>query len=137
MALITRASDASIDTSTAMYAPQIAGLLAGEDLSPVAPCYVKAADGKVYQANGTAANEAAKCYGFTARTVKAGEPVTLFGAGTRYRYGTGLSIGTVYYVGATAGRLDNAATVGDAVGVAVALTATDIVIIRANGKNVA
>lgn len=137
MALVTRSSDASIDTSTAMFAPQISGLIAGADIDPVAPCYVKSSDGKVYMSDGTAAAEAANCYGFSPRTVKAGEPVTLFGAGTRFRYGSGLTIGAVLYVGATAGRLDTAATTGDAVGVAVAITATDIVVIRANGKRAA
>jgi hypothetical protein len=134
MALITRVSDASMDVSTAQFAPQITGLYAGEDLDVAAPCYVKSSDGKVYMANGTAATEPAKCFGFTPRAVKSGQPVTLFGLGTRFKYGTGLTIGALYYVGATAGRLDNAATGGDAVGCAYAVTATDIVVNRANGK---
>lgn len=134
MGLITRAADASMDVSTAQYAPQITGLYAGEDLDPVAPCYVKASDGRVYMSNGTNADEAAKVMGFTPRAVKSGQPVTLFGSGTRFRYGTGLTIGALYYVGATKGRLDSAATVGDAVGCAYAVTATDIIVNRANGK---
>jgi hypothetical protein len=134
MALVTPAVDLSIDTSTAMYADQITGLYAGEDLLACAPCYIKAADDKVYQANGTAATEPATSYaGFTPRAVKAGQPCTLFGTGTRFRYVTvanALTIGGRLYIGATAGRLDTAASVGDAVGVARAITITDIVVTR-------
>jgi hypothetical protein len=131
MALITPASDVSIDANTAMYAPQISGLVAGEDLLAAAPCYIKSADGKVYMSNGTAAVEAAEVVGFTPRVVKSGQPVTLFGKGTRFKYAaSGLTPGDKYYIGTTAGRLDTAATTGDAVGVAQALTATDIRVIR-------
>lgn len=130
MALITRASTASMDVSTAMYAPQITGLVAGEALDVAAPCYIKSSDGLVYMSNGTSANEAAEIVGFTPRAVKVGQPVTLFGKGTRFSYGTGLTPGDKYYIGTTAGRLDTATTTGDSVGVAQAVTATDIRIIR-------
>lgn len=130
MALITKSSSLSIDAVTAMYAPQITGLVAGENLDAGAPCYIKSSDGKVYMSNGTAANEAAEIVGFTARSVVAENPVTLFGKGTRFQYASGLTPGDKYYIGATAGRLDTAATTGDAVGVAQAITATDIRVIR-------
>jgi len=130
MTLVTRASTASMDVSTGMFAPQITGLVAGEDLDVAAPCYLKSSDGKVYMSNGTAANESAEVIGFVPRAAKAGQPVTLFGKGARFSYGSGLTPGDKYYIGATAGRLDTAATTGDAVGVAQALTATDIRIIR-------
>ena len=130
MALVTRDARASMDTSTGMIAPQITGLIAGEDLDPAAPCYIKAADGKVYMSNGTAANEAATFAGFTPKTVKAGEPVTLFALGTIFRYASGLTPGAKLYIGATAGRLDTAASVGDAVGVARVLTAETIQVTR-------
>lgn len=130
MGLITRSTNAGIDASTAMYAPQITGLLAGQDLDVAAPCYIKTSDGKVYMTDATAANEAAECVGFTPRAVKSGEPVTLFGAGARFQYGTSLTPGNVLYLGATAGRLDSAATVGDSMGAAMVVDATDIVVIR-------
>lgn len=132
MALLTRSTTASIDASTAMYAPQLTGLYAGEDLDFAAPCYIKSSDGKVYMSNGTAANEAAEFAGFTPRAVKSGEPVTLFGLGSRFKYGSSLTPGDVYYIGATKGRLDTAATTGDSMGVAVAVTSTDIVVTRAS-----
>jgi hypothetical protein len=130
MALITRASTASMDVSTGMLAPQITGLKAGEALDAVAPCYIKSSDGLVYMSNGTAANEAAEFIGFTPRAVGIGQPVTVFGVGARFSYGTGLTPGDKYYIGATAGRLDAAATTGDAVGVAQAITSTDIRVTR-------
>lgn len=125
MALVTRASDASIDASTAMVAPQITGLIAGEDLDVAAPCYI-GSDGLVYMCDATAADQKAVLAGFTPRAVKSGQPVTLYSAGARFRYGTGLTPGAVLYLGATAGRLDAAPTVGDAVGVAQVITPTDI-----------
>ena len=137
MSTITRGSDASIDTSTAQFAPQITGLLAGEDLDVAAPCCVKAADGLVYMSNGTSADEVANVMGFTARAVKSGQPVTLFGLGTRFRYGTGLTKAALLYVSATKGRLDDGTTTGDGVGCAYVITATDIIVCRANGKHAA
>ena len=130
MSLVTRAAQASVDTSTAMFAPQLTGnLYAGEALDVCAPCYIKASDGKVYMSNGTAANEAAKFDGFTPRACGIGEPVTLLGIGARMRYGSGLTIGASYFVAATAGRLDTAATTGGTVAIARAINATDIRVI--------
>lgn len=129
MALVTRSSDASIDVSTAQFAPQITGLYAGEDLDAAAPCYIKS-DGKVWMSNGTAANAAAAVDGFTPRAVKSGQPVTIFGEGSRFHYGSSLTPGATLYVGATAGRLDTAATTGDASGVVKVVNATDIVVLR-------
>ncbi len=131
MALVTRSASASMDASTGMYAPQITGKLAGEDLDVVAPCYIKTTDGKVYMSNGTAANEAAEFAGFTPRAVKSGQPVTLFALGSRFRYATfSGQAGDKLYIGATAGRLDTAATTGDAVGVARVIDDTDIQVTR-------
>lgn len=130
MALLTRNSTASGDTTHLMKVPQISGdLYAGEALDPVAPCYIKASDGLVYMSNGTAVAEAARCMGFTARAVALGQPVTLYRIGARFGYGTGLTIGATYFVAATAGRLDTAATTGGLVAIAEAITATDIQII--------
>lgn len=126
MADLTKVS-ASLDTSSGMFAPQISGdLYAGEALGVAVPCYIKAADGKVYQSNGTALNEAAKFDGFTARACRIGEAVTLFGIGTRFRYGSGLTIGTDLFVSATAGNLSDTATTGGVRAIARVITSTDI-----------
>lgn len=131
MALVTRSSTPDIDISSAQYAPQIPAQVAGEALDPVAPCYI-GTDGKVYMSNGTAADANAAVDGFSPPySVAAGEAVTLMGKGTRYRYAdSGLTPGQKLYVGATDGRLDDAATIGDANGVAKAINATDIRVIR-------
>lgn len=132
MSLVTRSSSASLDVSTAMYAPQLTGLVAGEDIDVAAPCYIKSSDGYVYMSNGTLANEAAEFAGFSAREAKSGQPVTLYGLGTRFRYGSGLTPGDVYYIAATKGRLDTAATTGDTMGVCVAVTSQDVIVTRAS-----
>jgi hypothetical protein len=133
MALVTRDSLANIEPTSAQRCMQLPGnlpLYAGEDLDPAAPCYIKNSDNKVYMSNGTAANEAAKCHGFTATSYKTGEPVTLFRDGAIFHYDNagGLTPGNKLYIGATKGRLDSAATTGDTVGVATAVTTKIIVV---------
>lgn len=129
MSLVTRSADASMDASTGMMAPQITGLIAGSNLDVAAPCYI-ASTGLVHMCDATAADALAVMAGFTPRAVKAGQPVTLYSAGARFRYGTGLTPGAKLFVGATAGRLDDAPTVGDPVGVAQVITPTDIRVTR-------
>lgn len=131
MALLTPSTDISVDMISAEHAPQIADLVAGENLLAGAPVYIKSSDGKVYMSNGTAANEAAECVGFTARAAVARQKITIFGKGVRFRYSDGaLTPGDKYYIGTTAGRLDTATTTGDNVGVAQAITASDIRVIN-------
>jgi hypothetical protein len=131
MALITKASDASHDNASAMYAPQVSGLTAGEALDLLAPCYIKESDGLVYMSNGTAANEAASFDGFTLKAYAAGDSnVTLVGIGLKFRYATGLTPGANYYIGATKGRLDDTATTGDDVGIVRAVTSTVVRVLR-------
>lgn len=115
-----------MDASTGMFAAQITDLEAGEDLDVVAPCYIKTSDGKVYMSNGTGDNEAAEFAGFTARATKNGQAVTLFALGARFRYGASLTVGNYLYIGATAGRLDSAATTGGGSKIAQVITDTDI-----------
>jgi hypothetical protein len=115
-----------MDASTAMYAPQISGLVCGEDIVCGAPCYIKAADGKIYNSNGAAATEPAKVDGFCPRDAKAGQALTLYGKGTRFRWSTGLTPGANLFLGATIGGLDTAATTGGLVAIARAINDTDI-----------
>lgn len=130
MALVTRSSDADLDTSTAVQVPQVTGnLYAGEDLDPVSPCRI-GDDGEVYMSDGTADDENARVHGFVNRPAKEGQPVTLYPPGTRFRYGSGLTPGDPLFLGATAGRLDDAATTGDADGIAHVVSDTDIVFAR-------
>jgi hypothetical protein len=131
VSLVTRASDISFDAASAMYAPQRSGLEAGEALDAFACCYIKQSDGKVYMSNATSANEAAGFDGMTVKSYASGDTnITLFGLGTKIRYATGLTPGAIFYIGATAGRFDTAATAGDAVGIARVISATLIRITR-------
>lgn len=129
MALVTRDPNGCyMDGSTGMFAAQITGCIAGENINAVSPCYVKAADGKAYNSNGTAANEAAKFDGFCPRGAVAGQAVTLFSLGARFHYTAagGLTPGADLFVAATAGGLDTAATIGGVRAIARAIDDTDI-----------
>jgi len=136
MALVTApATTTTVETRSAQHANQIpasVGLLAGEALLTAAPCYIKASDGRVYMSNGTAANEAAKVHGWTGKSYASGDPVSLWKENIIFEYGTALTPGATLYIGATAGRLDTAATVGDGVGVATCISTTHIQVTRAN-----
>jgi hypothetical protein len=139
MTVIVKAARPSMDANQAR---QVATgeLYAGEDLSAVAPCYIKGSDGKVYMSDGAASNEAAKFHGVTPKDYLAGEPVTLFGAGTRFKLSSGLTPGATLYIAASsvyddAGNFDTATTTGDTKGTAFAVSATDIVICRTDPKN--
>ena len=137
MTILAKSSTASLDKNQAR---QVAAgnLYAGENLDPVSACYIKLSDGLVYMSDGAFNNEAAKFHGFTPQAYKIGEPVTLFGAGSRFKYGSGMTPGTTLYIAATdyySGVLDTAATTGDTKGVAFAVSATDIVCCRTDPKN--
>lgn len=135
MALVTRSADAHFDTVSAVKTPQIpnlSGLVAGEDLDPMAPCYI-ASDGTVKMSNGTAANAAAAVHGFTGKSYATGEAVTLFLPGLVGYYSDDFGVidpGSILYVGTTKGRLDTASTTGDTVGVALVLDENHILFIR-------
>ncbi len=139
MAVVEKTASPSIDANQANQV--VAGnLYAGEDLSAAAPCYIKGSDGKVYMSDGAASNEAAKFHGFTARQINQGEPVTLFGAGSRFKYSAGMTPGTTLYLAASdvytdAGNLQTTASTGDSKGTAFAVNATDIVVCRVDPKN--
>lgn len=132
MALVTPATDAQIDAISAMKAPQLSGdLYAGEALLAVAPCYIKAADGKVWMSNGTADDAAAHVDGWTPKAYAVGQPVTLYGPGVRFRYSdAGLTIAAKLFLAATAGRLDTTASLGDTIGIAKVFDTSHIITLR-------
>ena len=118
---------AGFDTSTGLFAPQIAGnLTCGENIDPASPCYI-ASDGKVYMSDGTAAGAAARVDGWSAKTYKLGQSITLLGVGQRLRYSAGtLTPGMNLYLGAGKGTLADAATTGGTGIIARAINSTDI-----------
>ncbi|HRF49098.1 MAG TPA: hypothetical protein PLC98_15810 [Anaerolineales bacterium] len=134
MALITPVSPSSGELS---LNNRLSGeFIAAEDLLACAPCRI-GADAKVYMANGAAADANAEIDGWSVRAAKAGQPITLVGPYNRFSYGVGLTPGNLLFLGATAGRLDTAASLGDTVGCALVVSETDIIIMRANGRRTA
>lgn len=128
MANITRDTKASVDASTAAVAEQISGsLIAAEDLPAAAACHINS-DGEVVQSNGTANDADAHVDGFTPTDYKAGEPVTLYGRGVRFHYGSGLTPGANLYLATADGLLSDAATTGGTKPIARVISATDIVV---------
>lgn len=99
------------------------GMKAGEAIAAGDVCYI-AADGDANLCDSDAL-ATARADGIAARAASNGEAVTLM----RYiemEYGSGLTPGTLLYVGGTAGRLDNAPNAFAAVPVAIVVDATRI-----------
>lgn len=124
MSLISKSGTPSLSSVLPPATQRLSGLLAGEAIAAGDACYVKS-DGKVWRANGTNADAAARVRGFAAMAAASGEAVTLVW-GVNMHYGSGLTPGADYYLGATAGRLDTATTTGGTAAIAYAVDATRI-----------
>lgn len=126
MANLTRISAPRFDASNPSL-PKLTGLVAGEAIAAGDLLYIKS-DGKLWIATGAAATAPALAVGMAALAASAGEAVTCLMAGWRWQYSTGLTIGARYFVG-TAGLLADAATTGGDVAIAIAVSATDIILV--------
>jgi hypothetical protein len=125
MALIAKSGTPSLSSVLPPQTTVIgSGLKAGEDIAAGDACYI-AADGTIMRSNGTAATASARADGIAAREAVSGEAVTLYRY-VEFRYGAALTPGARLYVGATAGRLDGAATTGGTAPVALVVDATRI-----------
>lgn len=141
MAVKTPGTDPDISMTNAQYVPQVSGdKFAGEDLPAGRLCYMENGDsgtqGRIYLAQpndgagSPSADHRGRVLGVTARSHKAGEPVTLFGPGTLVRYSDGgLTPGNLYYVG-TDGQIDDSTTLNDDQGIAIALTTDAYILLR-------
>lgn len=131
MSTVVKSATASMDTTTGMFAGQITGKIAGEDIPIVSPCHIRA-DGKIYRASGAAADPNARISGWNPRAAKAGQACTLVSAPTVFKYSDeGLTPGNILFLSATTpGLLDTAATTGDAVGCAECIDASNIRVTR-------
>ena len=129
MADVTRTTDvtSTLDASTGAVAPQIYDYPAGEYIESGQAVTLSA--GEVILADGSAADAAANILGFAGRSVLEGQPLTVFGPGTRFGGFTGLTPGQLLYLSATPGELADAATTGGTRPIARAITATDIQVI--------
>jgi hypothetical protein len=128
MAQITK-TRVGLDVSTGAFAVQISGLVAGEDIAIGDACYI-ADDGLVYLSDGSVMGPANAVFGFAPRAVDSGEPITLFGFGSRFAYGASLTPGQMLYLSETTpgGLADREVALAPVV-VAVILSETDILAI--------
>lgn len=124
MALIAKSGTPSLASPYPAGGDVLRGLKAGEAIAAGDVCYV-ASSGAVMRSNGTAANAAAVGAWIAAADTPSGEAITCF-KNVSFHYGSGLTPGAPYYVGATAGRLDDSATTGGTAVVARAIDSTRI-----------
>lgn len=108
-----------LDFASEMHCARISGNLKAAGTLPAAALVYINSDGEVALSDGTIV------HGIIMRDAVAGEEVTIFQEGVRLRYGTGMTPGAVLYANATGG-LDTAPQANDALGVAFAISATDI-----------
>ena len=124
MATLVKSGTPSLASALPDASQKITGLLAGEAIAVGDVCYIAAA-GTIFRSNGTAATAPAKCDGMAVVAAAIGEAVTLI-HDVNVRYGATLTPGARYYVSATAGALDDVATIGGTAPVAFAIDATRI-----------
>ncbi len=125
MAAITKTGTPSMSSVLPPANCKISGLLAGEAIGAGDPCYIKAADGKVWLSTGAATGVAAKVRGFAAQAAPVGEAVTLV-FDVNIRYGAALVPGTDVFLGATAGALADVASTGGTGAIGFVVDATRI-----------
>lgn len=126
MALISKSGTPSLASLHPTGGQVIPGLKAGSGgVAAGDVCYIDASTGTVLPCDGTAADAKAIAQGMAAGAAQAGEAVTLY-RDVIFHYGSGLTPGDLYYVGATAGRLDDGATTGGTTPVAMAIDTTRI-----------
>jgi hypothetical protein len=124
MALLAKSGTPSLASPNPSGGDVLRGLKAGEAIAAGDVCYI-ASTGTLMRSNGTAATAPAVGGWIAAGDAQSGEAVTCY-RNVSFHYGAGMTPGTPFYVGATAGRLDDAATTGGTVVVARAIDATRI-----------
>jgi hypothetical protein len=124
MALISKSGTPELASPYPTGGNVLRGMKAGEAIAAGDVCYI-ASDATLMRSNGTAANAAAVGGWIASADGPIGEALTCF-KNVSFHYGAGLTPGAPYFVGATAGRLDDAATIGGTAVVARAIDATRI-----------
>lgn len=117
----------SHDTNTAHFASQITGAKNGEPLDVNQPLNLRP-DGKLWKSSATGT-----FVGVSPRSCAvANQGLTVHGLGQRFhaRDEGDLVIGAVYYLGATAGFISDAATANDAQGAFVAVSKFDLMVTK-------
>ncbi len=111
MSDVERDGTLSLTTPTPPYSCYVgSGLIAGEDIDAVAPCYIKS-DGLVYMSDGSASDAAAQVDGWSPRSAEEGEAVTLL-VDVDFDYDDDITPGAPYYVSTTTGRIGTTTSTG-------------------------
>jgi len=121
---LAKSGTPSLATVQPGYEHQINGLVAGEAIAAGDLVYINA-DGKVWTADGGAADAEAKVRGMVLQAAVVGDGVTVL-RGVVVRYAAAMAPGTSYFLSATKGALADAASVGGTVEIAYAIDATRI-----------
>lgn len=105
--------------------------IAGEILPAAAPCRINLlGQVEMADANECTISNVSDYMGFSSHVALSGQPITLYGAGSRISYGTGLLRSRFYYISATPGELADAKVASSDTPVAVVVSTTDIVVLR-------
>lgn len=133
MATLTRTGSPSLATTLHDPGPHQIHGRAATDLAAGDMVYLNNVSGvpTLTKANGTAATAPALSVGMMLKDTKSGEKGVAY-HDVEVNYGTSLTIGTRYFVSATAGALDDAATTGGTVAVGFATTTTNIYVFAPN-----
>lgn len=136
MTLIAKSGTPSLASPNPTGGQVIPGLKAGAGgVAAGDACYIDPTLGTALPCDGTAADEKAVFAGAAAGDAQAGEAVTLY-RGVTFHYGAALTPGALYYLAATAGRLDTAPTTGGQSPVAMAIDATRILWLETHANTV-
>lgn len=106
-------------------------MVAGEDIAACEAVYISGANtvSKASSVNTITTSGESKFIGLAPKDYKAGEPMTVFGVGSRFKYSVGMDAGDYLYVSNTAGKLTDEGNAADRP-VAIVLNSTDIQITR-------
>ncbi len=124
MATVTKVGTPSISTTTPCPAHHISGLVAGEAIPAGSLVYIKS-DGKVWLADGSAADAEAAVAGMVLQAAALGEACSIY-FDVNVRYGAGMTPGAKLYLSATEGLIDDAATTGGTAPIGFVIDATRI-----------
>jgi len=124
-------SNPGADNINAQKSTKVEGFAAAT-IGALVACRVNSA-GAIVPSDGTLADAAAAVHGVSLRQANSGEPVSIYGIGTVFQWtsaGT-LTPGAAYFVlGDAAGGVDDSATTGDSTGVFVAVSTTDLMLVK-------
>jgi len=121
----------NLDVNSFSHANMVAGLKTGEDITVGMPVYITSAGTikKAISSQCTIAN-VPDFVGLAGTTTVSGCPMTIIGKGGRFNISTGLTPGALFYVSDTAGEISDAKVASADTPFAIAVTSTDIVVIK-------